>query len=206
MSDFTMTIGGEAVATEGTFGVINPATGEVFAQAPECSRAQLDAAMDSAAKAYRDWRSDESVRRQCLRDISRRCSWRSLEELAPVLTAEQGKPLNDANLEVFGSGHVVHLLRRPRAAPADPPGRRRGHRRGRAPAPRGGGRHHALELPAEPGLLEDRPGPVGRQHHGPEAVALHPAVHPQDGGVAALGPAPRRAERGQRRATSSGPG
>jgi acyl-CoA reductase-like NAD-dependent aldehyde dehydrogenase len=103
MSDFTMTIGGEAVATEGTFGVRNPATAEVFAQAPECSRAQLDAAMDSAAKAYRDWRSDEAVRRQCLRDISALLMG-SLEELAPVLTAEQGKPLMDANFELFGAG------------------------------------------------------------------------------------------------------
>ena len=102
MADFSMTIGGEAVATEGTFGVVNPATAEVFAQAPECSRAQLDAAMDSAAKAYRDWKSDEGVRRQCLRDISG-VMMASLEELAPLLTAEQGKPLNDANLEMFGS-------------------------------------------------------------------------------------------------------
>jgi acyl-CoA reductase-like NAD-dependent aldehyde dehydrogenase len=103
MSDFTMTIGGEAVATEGSFGVINPATGEVFAHAPECSRPQLDAAMDSAVKAYRDWRSDEAVRRQCLRDISALLMG-SLEELAPVLTAEQGKPLSDANFELFGAG------------------------------------------------------------------------------------------------------
>jgi acyl-CoA reductase-like NAD-dependent aldehyde dehydrogenase len=102
MADFTMTIGGDAVATEETFGVINPATGEVFAEAPECSAAQLDAAMDSAAKAYRDWKSDESVRRQCLRDVAG-VLMGSLEEIAPVLTAEQGKPLNDANLEMFGS-------------------------------------------------------------------------------------------------------
>ena len=34
MSDFVMTIAGEAVPTEDTFGVRNPATGEVFAQAP----------------------------------------------------------------------------------------------------------------------------------------------------------------------------
>ena len=74
MSDFTMTIGGEAVATEATFGVRNPATAEVFAEAPECSRAQLDAAMDSAAKAYRDWKADEDARRACCAR-SPVCSW-----------------------------------------------------------------------------------------------------------------------------------
>jgi len=102
MTDVSMTIGGEAVATEGTFGVLNPATAEVFAEAPECSRAQLDAAMDAAAKAFPAWRADEDARRACLREVAG-VLLASLEELAPLLTAEQGKPLNDANLEIFGS-------------------------------------------------------------------------------------------------------
>jgi acyl-CoA reductase-like NAD-dependent aldehyde dehydrogenase len=102
MSDFSMTIGGEAVATEKNFDVLNPATATVFAEAPECSRAQLDAAMDAAAKAYPAWRADEDARRTCLRDITA-VLMASLGELAPLLTAEQGKPINDANLEIFGS-------------------------------------------------------------------------------------------------------
>ena len=63
MPDFVMTIAGEAGPTEDTFGVRNPATGEVFAQAPECTRQQLDAAFDAAAKAARDWkaRDDDSA-------------------------------------------------------------------------------------------------------------------------------------------------
>jgi acyl-CoA reductase-like NAD-dependent aldehyde dehydrogenase len=40
-----MTIDGKAVPTLATFGVDNPATGEIFAEAPECSRDQLDLAM-----------------------------------------------------------------------------------------------------------------------------------------------------------------
>ena len=51
MGDYVMTIDGQAVPAEQTFGVINPATGDVFAQAPECTREQLDAAMESAHKA-----------------------------------------------------------------------------------------------------------------------------------------------------------
>ena len=66
MSDFVMTIAGDSAPTEGTFGVKNPATGEVFAQAPECSRQQLDAAFDAAAKAARDWKADEATRRAAL--------------------------------------------------------------------------------------------------------------------------------------------
>ena len=42
MPDFDMTIDGKAVAGAGRFGVINPSTGEVFAEAPDASRAQLE--------------------------------------------------------------------------------------------------------------------------------------------------------------------
>src|SRR5271166_6042153 len=96
MSDFVMTIAGEAAPTEDTFGVRNPATGEVFAQAPECTRHQLDAAFDAAAKAARDWKGDEAARRATLLQAADVL-------LAPVLTAEQGKPLSDAGVEVFAA-------------------------------------------------------------------------------------------------------
>ncbi len=97
-----MTIGGAAAATEATFDVINPATGAVLGAAPECSAGQLDAAMESAAKAFRDWRADEGARRAALHAVADVLT-SSVEELAPVLTAEQGKPLRDARREVVGA-------------------------------------------------------------------------------------------------------
>ena len=102
MSDFVMTIGGESVPAGESFGVHNPATGEVFAHAPECSRTQLDAAFDSAAKAYRDWKTDEDLRRTTLLKMAD-VLLASAGDIAPVLTAEQGKPLGDANIEVFAA-------------------------------------------------------------------------------------------------------
>src|SRR5579875_1711687 len=101
--DFEMTIDGGAVASEGTFGVVNPATGEVFAEAPDCSREQLDAAMESAHKAYRDWRSDIGARRAALHACAD-ALFGAGAEIAPILTAEQGKPLADASMEVMGTG------------------------------------------------------------------------------------------------------
>ena len=102
MSDFVMTIGGDSVPAGESFGVHNPATGEVFAHAPECSRTQLDAAFDSAAKAFQDWKSDEAARRAALLKMAD-VLLASAGEIAPVLTAEQGKPLGDANIEVFAA-------------------------------------------------------------------------------------------------------
>jgi len=101
MSDFTMTIDGKAVAGQTTFGVVNPATGEVFTQAPDCSKAQLDHAMESAQRAFRNWRKDEPTRRQTLIACANALKARA-GEVAQVLTQEQGKPLAKATEEVIG--------------------------------------------------------------------------------------------------------
>jgi acyl-CoA reductase-like NAD-dependent aldehyde dehydrogenase len=102
MSDFVMTIGGDTVPAADSFGVVNPANGEVFAHAPECSTEQLDAAFDAAAKAQREWKADEAARRAVLVSMAD-VLLESSAELAPILTAEQGKPLGDAHIEVFAS-------------------------------------------------------------------------------------------------------
>jgi len=102
MSDFTMTIDGKAEAAKATFGVINPATEEVFARPPECTREQLDHAMESAQTAYRAWSKDEARRRQSLLDIGAAIQARA-GEIAPLLTQEQGKPVDKAMMEIVGS-------------------------------------------------------------------------------------------------------
>jgi acyl-CoA reductase-like NAD-dependent aldehyde dehydrogenase len=102
MSDYTMTIDGKAEAAKSTFGVINPATEDVFAQPPDCTREQLDAAMESSAHAYKAWSKDEAKRRQSLLDIAAAIQARG-GEIAPLLTQEQGKPVDKAMQEVFGA-------------------------------------------------------------------------------------------------------
>jgi acyl-CoA reductase-like NAD-dependent aldehyde dehydrogenase len=101
MSEFSMTIDGKAVAGEGSFGVVNPATGDVFSQAPDCSKSQLDGAMDAAQRAFRSWRQDEAKRRATLLECANAMKARAAE-LAQVLTQEQGKPLARAMEEVIG--------------------------------------------------------------------------------------------------------
>jgi acyl-CoA reductase-like NAD-dependent aldehyde dehydrogenase len=102
MSDFAQVIDGRTVASDSTFPVIDPSTGEAFTECPDCSQAQLDDAMNAAQKAFRPWAADEAARRQALV----RCA----EVLAPqaeaigeILTREQGKPLQDAIGEVHGA-------------------------------------------------------------------------------------------------------
>ena len=102
MPDFSMTIDGRPVSGVATFGVINPATGKVFASAPDCTRQELDAAMESSARASGAWRLDEAKRREALRACAEVLRVHA-SELAAILTREQGKPLAKATEEIVGA-------------------------------------------------------------------------------------------------------
>jgi acyl-CoA reductase-like NAD-dependent aldehyde dehydrogenase len=100
MSLYNMTIDGGETSAASWFDVVNPATGEVFAQAPQCTQDQLDDAMASAARAFVSWgASDDSARRAALQGIANALIAAQLE-LAELVTKEQGKPLVAAAFEV----------------------------------------------------------------------------------------------------------
>jgi acyl-CoA reductase-like NAD-dependent aldehyde dehydrogenase len=102
MQEYSLTIDGKSVAAEAFFGVVNPATGKVFARAPECTRGQLDSAMDAARRAFPSWSTDVARRREALRAAAGALQTHAAE-LARLLTQEQGKPLPKAMGEVMGS-------------------------------------------------------------------------------------------------------
>ncbi len=99
MAQAVMTIGGKREHATTTFGVINPATGVVFAEAPDCSQSALDDAVDAADRAFRSWRLNEDARREGLRRAAQAVS-AAQAELAALITAEQCKPLAAAAYEV----------------------------------------------------------------------------------------------------------
>jgi succinate-semialdehyde dehydrogenase/glutarate-semialdehyde dehydrogenase len=95
-------VGGEWVGADGgeTFEVLNPATGELLAQVPRMGVAETRRAIDAAAEAYPGWRSLLAKERA---QIMRR--WADsmldrLDDLALLLTAEQGKPLAESRAEI----------------------------------------------------------------------------------------------------------
>lgn len=99
MSEHTMTINGAATPSQAAFDVVDPSTGIPFASAPECSPAQLDHALTGAQEAYRTWRRDEGVRRELMLTAAEAVLG-SVDDVAPLLTREQGKPLADSQAEV----------------------------------------------------------------------------------------------------------
>ena len=63
-------IGDRLVKSPETFDVINPATGKVFAKAPECTKEQCDETVSVAKKAFQTWsRSTHEERKQLIEAI-----------------------------------------------------------------------------------------------------------------------------------------
>jgi acyl-CoA reductase-like NAD-dependent aldehyde dehydrogenase len=99
MTAVAMTVGGEQVAVTSSFGVIDPATGEVFDRAPACEPDVLDAAFAAARTAAGAWAADEEGRRAALRAAADTVGG-ARDELAVLLSTEQGKSVKAAAYEV----------------------------------------------------------------------------------------------------------
>ncbi|MCH8072502.1 MAG: aldehyde dehydrogenase family protein [Proteobacteria bacterium] len=104
---YEMTIGGETVTADSYTDILNPAnTDEVVGQAPVGTSEHLDKAIAAARKAFESWRhSSEEERAEACQAIAKVVT-DNAEELAVLLTKEQGKPLGGlgSNFELGGCG------------------------------------------------------------------------------------------------------
>lgn len=79
--------------------LVNPTTGEVFAQAPISSAADVDRAYEAASAAFREWRDTTPSRRQkALLDIAEIFE-ANAEELVALESENTGKPIAVTNAE-----------------------------------------------------------------------------------------------------------
>ncbi|MFJ4653227.1 aldehyde dehydrogenase family protein [Nocardia sp. NPDC088792] len=100
METTQMTIGGRKAAVIDTLPVENPADAEVFATAPAATAEQVEAAVAAARAAHRRWAAlGIDARRAHLRKCGAALST-ATDEVAALLTREQGKPLAKARAEV----------------------------------------------------------------------------------------------------------
>ncbi|MEY4377817.1 MAG: hypothetical protein RJB26_2367 [Pseudomonadota bacterium] len=102
-NDFKMLIGGELVAAAATFDVVNPANEQVIARAPDASQADLDRAVAAARAAFPAWAATSIEERKAKLNELAGAIMGSADSLKRLLTAEQGKPLGDAEFEIMGS-------------------------------------------------------------------------------------------------------
>ena len=103
MSTYQLLINGQLEDGDTTMDVVNPATEEVFAQAPRASKAQLDRAVAAAKAAFPAWSATPIAERKAALLACADAIQANLQELARTLTQEQGKPIGDAMGEVFGA-------------------------------------------------------------------------------------------------------
>ena len=100
--DEQLLIGGEWVAarSEERFDVTNPANGEIVGSMPDAAQEDVQAAIDSAAGALDGWKSLAAIERARILRRSADVIRERKDEIAAVMTAEQGKPLAEAAGEV----------------------------------------------------------------------------------------------------------
>src|SRR6202522_2216602 len=110
MSDFNLLINGKMVPGDLTMPVLNPATEEVLAQCPRASKNQLDEAVAAAKAAFPAWAATPIAERRRLVAKMADVIEANVNELARLLTSEQGKPLADATGEVMGMGGFFPYL------------------------------------------------------------------------------------------------
>lgn len=87
-------------ASGDTFDVLNPANGDCIGQAPSLAGKEIESAIDAATAALRQWRTHTAQER-----ADRMMVWYELmlehrEDLAILMTLEQGKPLAESRGEI----------------------------------------------------------------------------------------------------------
>ena len=102
-------IGGERVAAaEGRcFTVTNPANGAQLSCVPDCGPAEAQAAVDAANSAFPDWRARTAKERSAALRAWFNALMANREDLARLISLEQGKPLAESRGEVaYGASFV----------------------------------------------------------------------------------------------------
>ena len=159
--------------------VYNPATGEVQARVALASAAELDAAVEGALRAQPRWAATNPQRRARVMMRFVELLNRDMDRLAEALSREHGKTLPDAKGDVTRGLEVAEVCI---GAPHLLKGEFTDSRRARhrhvldAPAARGGGGDHPVQLPGDDPDVEDVPGARLRQRLHPEALRARPVA------------------------------
>ncbi|ABQ68424.1 aldehyde dehydrogenase [Rhizorhabdus wittichii DC-6] len=114
---YFMLVDGQAHPGATTFDVVNPALGKPFARCPKADRAILDQAVAAAKRAFPGWAATPVDERARLLTGIADALAEKVDEFAAVLTAEQGKPLDQAAGEVKGAVNVLRTFAAMRLEP-----------------------------------------------------------------------------------------
>ncbi|GLS22268.1 hypothetical protein GCM10007874_52850 [Labrys miyagiensis] len=103
-------IGGawQAASTGEVMAIDNPATGAIVGTVPKCGASETEAAIGEAEKALRSWRRKTPAERAILLERWYALMIEHREDLALIMTLEQGKPLSESRGEItYGASFMV---------------------------------------------------------------------------------------------------
>ena len=107
MTDYRNLIDGEMTDNGQWLDVVNPANEEVIGRVPACGADELDRAVAAARRAFKTWsKTPVEERRAAIQKISAIIK-ENADELHRLLTAEQGKPHQQAMGEIIGASMMV---------------------------------------------------------------------------------------------------
>jgi succinate-semialdehyde dehydrogenase/glutarate-semialdehyde dehydrogenase len=90
-----------------TLPVLNPANGETIAEIARCGTAETRRAIEAAERAQVEWRKRSAKERAAILRKWFDLMMQHQEDLAQILTAEQGKPLAEARGEIaYGANYI----------------------------------------------------------------------------------------------------
>ena len=100
-------IDGAWVSGKKSFAVVNPATGATLASVPDLGAADAKRAIEAAHAAWGGWRAKTAKERAAILRNWFDLVMANQEDLAQILTAEQGKPLAEARGEIaYGAAFI----------------------------------------------------------------------------------------------------
>ncbi|MFA9200778.1 MAG: NAD-dependent succinate-semialdehyde dehydrogenase [Cypionkella sp.] len=97
MTDCHLLIAGEALTGEGRDrqDVLDPATGEAIGSVPHATAADLDRALEAAARGFRTWRETSADQRTAVLLKAAALIRERAKDIGATITREQGKPLKE---------------------------------------------------------------------------------------------------------------
>jgi succinate-semialdehyde dehydrogenase/glutarate-semialdehyde dehydrogenase len=87
--------------------ILNPATGQVLARLAHASRNDLDQALAAADKGFKAWKKVSAYDRYKLLRKAADIIRSRADQIAPLMTQEQGKPLAEAKMETVLAGDIM---------------------------------------------------------------------------------------------------
>ena len=94
-------------ASKKTLPVMNPATGEKIGTVAHAEKADLDRALEAAAKGFQAWRKVGAYDRYKVMRKAADLRRARIDAIAPLMTQEQGKPLAEAKMELAAGADTI---------------------------------------------------------------------------------------------------